>query len=105
MSISSPGTHFGDDAAARALSRQVNESGAAAARAHPGRFGHFASLPLPDTDGAICEAAHALDELGSDGVTIESNAGGVYPGDARFELPLAVTRHPAPHRAHLTIGE
>lgn len=83
LSISSPGTHFGDDAAARTLTRQVNQSGAAAVRAHPDRFGHFASLPLPDTGAAICEAAHALDELGSDGVTIESNAGGMYPGDAR----------------------
>ncbi|MFI7273006.1 amidohydrolase family protein [Streptomyces sp. NPDC049879] len=85
LSISSPGTHFGDDRAARALSREVNEAGAALHRAHPDRFGHFASLPLPDVDGSLAEAAHALDVLGSDGLTVESNAHGVYLGDERYE--------------------
>src|SRR4029077_10917695 len=41
LSISSPGTHFGDDASGRRLTREVNEVGAAICRAHPGRFGHF----------------------------------------------------------------
>src|SRR3984885_13974357 len=40
LSVSSPGTHFGDDASARALSRQVNEFGATLTRKYPGRFGH-----------------------------------------------------------------
>ena len=53
LAISSLGTYFGDDAAARRLTREVNESGAAISQAHPGRFGHFASLPLPDVDGAL----------------------------------------------------
>lgn len=85
LSISSPGVHFGDDAAARALARWVNDEGAAVRRDHPDRFGHFASLPLPDVDGALDELRHALDELGSDGVTIETNAGGTYLGDPSFE--------------------
>ncbi len=29
--------------------------------------------------------AYALDELGSDGVTVETNSGGVYLRDARYE--------------------
>lgn len=81
LSISSPGVHFGDDAAARALARHVNEAGAEAADAHPGRFGLFASLPLPDLDGALAELEHALDELGADGVVLETNHHGVYLGD------------------------
>lgn len=81
LSISSPGTHFGDDGAARELTRTVNTFGAGLRAAHPGRFGHFASLPLPDVEGALAEAAHALDVLGSDGVTVETNAGGRYLGD------------------------
>ncbi|MFJ6216876.1 amidohydrolase family protein [Streptomyces sp. NPDC092296] len=85
LSVSSPGTHFGDDRAARSLTRQVNEYGRGIARAHPGRFGHFASLPLPDVEGARRELAHALDESGSDGVTVETNAGGVYLGDRRYD--------------------
>jgi predicted TIM-barrel fold metal-dependent hydrolase len=84
LSISSPGTHFGDDAQARALTREVNEFGAGIVRDNPGRFGQFASLPLPDVDGALDELAYALDELGSDGVAVESNAHGTYLGDDRF---------------------
>ena len=85
LSISSPGTYFGDDAAARRLTREVNESGAAISQAHPGRFGHFASLPLPDVDGALDELGYAIDELGSDGIIVETNSAGVYLGDDRFE--------------------
>jgi predicted TIM-barrel fold metal-dependent hydrolase len=85
LSISSPGTHFGDDRAARILTREVNEFAADVLRAHPERFGHFASLPLPDVEGSLAELAHALDNLGSHGVAIETNAAGIYLGDARFE--------------------
>jgi len=73
LSISSPGTHFGDDAAARRLTREVNEAGAAISRANAGRFGHFASLPLPDVPGALDELGYALDELNGDGITIETS--------------------------------
>jgi predicted TIM-barrel fold metal-dependent hydrolase len=85
LSISSPGTHFGDDNAARTLSRQVNEFAAETAREHPGRFGHFASLPLPDIEGSLIELAYALDQLGSDGVAIKTNAHGRYLGDEHHE--------------------
>jgi predicted TIM-barrel fold metal-dependent hydrolase len=85
LSISSPGVHFGDDEAARALCRQVNDAGAGIARDHPGRFGHFASLPLPDVEGSLRELARSLDELGSDGVAVVSNSHGVYLGDERYE--------------------
>ncbi|MEQ1753296.1 MAG: amidohydrolase family protein [Micropepsaceae bacterium] len=86
LSISSPGVHFGDDAAARALARRVNEEAAMLRRKHSHRFGSFATLPLPDIDGAVAEAIHALDTLGADGVVLESNHDGVYLGDPRLEL-------------------
>ncbi len=85
LSISSPGVHFGNDAAARALAREVNEVATRTAASHPGRFGFFASVPLPDVDGAIAEAAHAFDVLGADGVVLETNHGGIYMGDPRFD--------------------
>jgi predicted TIM-barrel fold metal-dependent hydrolase len=114
LSISSPGTHFGDDCAAVKLTREVNDTGAAIREAHPDRFGHFASLPLPDVAGALDELARALDELGSDGVAIETNANGVYLGDARYQ-PLwaeldrraaAVFVHPTspPHAEDISLG-
>ncbi|MBO3682081.1 amidohydrolase family protein [Streptomyces sp. NEAU-YJ-81] len=85
LSLSSPGVHFGDDEAARRLSREVNEYGAGIGRRHPGRFGHFACLPLPDVAGAMDELAHCLDVLGSDGVAVMTNTHGVYLGDPRYE--------------------
>lgn len=51
LSVSSPGTHFGDDDAARSLSRRVNEFAAAMHVRYRGRFGHLAALPLPDIEG------------------------------------------------------
>ncbi len=85
LSITSPGVHFGDDAEARRLCRQVNTEGARLQRAHPGRFGHLASVPLPDFAGSVSEAAYALDELGADGLVLETNHHGVYLGDERLE--------------------
>ncbi|MFH8977065.1 amidohydrolase family protein [Streptomyces sp. NPDC017890] len=89
LSVSSPGVHFGDDTAARRLAREVNEDAARTAAEHPGRFGFFASLPLPDVDGALAEISYAFDELGADGVVLETNTHGVYLGDARLEPVLA----------------
>jgi predicted TIM-barrel fold metal-dependent hydrolase len=89
LSMSSPGVHFGDDAAARDLARQVNEDAARVVRGHPGRFGMFASLPLPDVDGSLTEVAYALDTLSADGVILQTNAGGTYLGDPKLEPVFA----------------
>jgi predicted TIM-barrel fold metal-dependent hydrolase len=80
-SVSSPGVHFGDDAAARRLARAVNEFNAGLAAQYPERFAFLASLPLPDTDGALAELAYAFDELNADGVVLKTNARGLYLGD------------------------
>jgi predicted TIM-barrel fold metal-dependent hydrolase len=85
LSISSPGVHFGDDAAARERARQVNEEGAECVRAHPDRLGLFASLPLPDVEGSLAELAYAFDELGADGLILQSNSNGLYLGDPRLD--------------------
>jgi predicted TIM-barrel fold metal-dependent hydrolase len=84
-SISTPGVHFGDDAAARTLARRVNEYLADIKRDRPDRFGGFAALPLPDVDGSLEQLAYALDVLDLDGVSVMTNAGGNYLGDARFD--------------------
>ncbi|KUN06023.1 amidohydrolase [Streptomyces yokosukanensis] len=85
LSISSPGTHFGDDTEARAVARGANEYAAELAKDRPDRFGFFAALPLPDVDGALAEAAYALDELRADGVVLMSNVRGRYLGDKEYE--------------------
>lgn len=89
LSVSSPGVSFGAPAAARALAREVNEDGAGIVRDHPGRFGLFASLPLPDVDGALAEIAYAFDQLHADGVVLETHSHGVYLGDPRLEPVFA----------------
>ena len=89
LSLSSPGTHFGDDRAARSLAREVNEFCAQEVRGHPDRFGQFATLPLPDLDGALAELAHCFDELGADGVALLSNHAGIRLADERLTPLLA----------------
>jgi aminocarboxymuconate-semialdehyde decarboxylase len=94
-SISTPGVHTGDDAAARALARRCNELAAELIRDRPDRFGGFACLPLPDVDGALAELAYAFDDLRLDGVVLFSNARGIYLGDSRF-TPLFEDLRPHP---------
>ena len=84
-SISTPGVHFGDDAAARDLARKVNEYLAGLKRDRPDRFGAFAALPLPDVDGSLDQIAYAFDVLELDGVSLMTNAGGTCLGDGRFD--------------------
>ena len=89
LSMSSPGVHFGDDKAARGLARRVNEYTADLTRDHPGRFGNFVSLPLPDVDASLEEIAFAYDELDADGVALLTHTHGVYLGDQRLEPVFA----------------
>ena len=88
-SISTPGVHFGDDAAARTLARRVNEYRAELKRQRPDRFGGFVALPLPDVDGSLEQIEYAFDVLELDGVSMFTNAGGSYLGDSRFDAIFA----------------
>jgi len=77
--------HLGDNAEARTWARKVNEFVADVVRERPGSFGLFATLTLPDVDGALAEAAYAFDELDADGVVLLTNVAGTYLGDPSFE--------------------
>lgn len=83
-SISTPGVWLGDVALACRLARQCNEFAARMTHDHPGRFGFFATLPMPDVDATLAEIAYACDVLGADGVGLMSNYGRIWPGDAKF---------------------
>jgi 6-methylsalicylate decarboxylase len=86
VSVSTPGVAFmADTGGARRLARACNEWCAELIASRAGRFGAFACVPLPDVDGALAEAAYALDSLGLDGVVLLASAGGRYLGDAAFE--------------------
>jgi 6-methylsalicylate decarboxylase len=88
-SISTPGVHFGDDAVARELARRTNEYLAELVRDRPDRFAALAAIPLPDVEGALDAVAYALDDLGLDGVSLMTNAAGIYMGDDRFDAMFA----------------
>jgi predicted TIM-barrel fold metal-dependent hydrolase len=90
LSVSQPGVHFGDDAAARALARDCNEFHADLMARWPGRFGSFAAVPLPDIDGACAEIDHALGTLQADGVCLLASYGERYLGDAYFDPVMEV---------------
>jgi predicted TIM-barrel fold metal-dependent hydrolase len=89
LSLSAPGTHFGDDAAARELATRVNDLHAELVKDRPDRFGMFAAVPLPDVDGALDAIAHADDDLHADGVVLLANHRGTYLGDPAFEPVFA----------------
>jgi 6-methylsalicylate decarboxylase len=67
----------------------MNDLCADLVRDHPGRFGAFATLPLPDIDAALVELAYSLDELRLHGVVLLTNYDGYYLGDARFDRLFA----------------
>jgi 6-methylsalicylate decarboxylase len=69
----------------RQMARRVNEYTAELVGTYPRRFGNFATLPLPDVDGALQEIDYALGSLDADGVTLLANYDGTYLGDPTLE--------------------
>jgi 6-methylsalicylate decarboxylase len=80
----SPSLWFGDIAATRKIAREWNDYAAALAHDHPGRFGVFATLPLPDVEASLREIDYALDTLGCVGFGLVTNYGDKWPGDKTF---------------------
>src|SRR5262249_6455068 len=106
LSISTPGPWFGNIEESKRLARECNEYAAEMMRDHPGRFGLFAALPLPDPDAALREIEYVFDTLHADGVAIMTSyataAGATWPGDASLAPASAeLTRRKAAAFFHL----
>jgi predicted TIM-barrel fold metal-dependent hydrolase len=70
--------------ARRAYVRENNDYMARLAADHKGRFGTFASLPLPDVDATLTEIAYAYDTLKADGVHMMTSYDDHWLGDKVF---------------------
>ncbi len=66
------------------IAREVNDYAAKMQQDHPGRFGHFTTLPMPDVDACLKEIEYGLDELGFDGVDIRTSYNLQWLGDPAF---------------------
>jgi 6-methylsalicylate decarboxylase len=66
------------------VARESNEWARQLATDHPGRFGVFAMLPMPNIDASLKEIEYAFDTLNVDGVGIMTNYGDKWLGYPEF---------------------
>jgi 6-methylsalicylate decarboxylase len=71
------------------LCRQFNDYMAGLRSDHPGRFGIFATMPMPDVEATLAEIAYAYDTLGAEGIGLFTSYGETYLGNAAFDPVFA----------------
>jgi predicted TIM-barrel fold metal-dependent hydrolase len=84
LSVTQPAVTFAPPDVARRVARESNEWVATLVADHRGRFGSFATMPLPDVDGTLREIEYALDTLKADGVCLLTSYGDRWLGHPSF---------------------
>jgi predicted TIM-barrel fold metal-dependent hydrolase len=86
VSPTAPAAWFGNVEEARRVAREMNEFAAAKmAGTYKGRFGVFATLPMPDVEGTLREIEYAYDTLKLDGVSFMTSYDNKWLGDKTFD--------------------
>jgi predicted TIM-barrel fold metal-dependent hydrolase len=85
VSISSPGTYFGDIDFTRKLVRICNDCFAELSGLSTNRIASLGLVPLPDIEAACQEVEYALDVLKLDGLGLVSHYNDIYLGEPDFE--------------------
>lgn len=84
LSVTTPGTWWGDPDETRMLTRELNEFGARMVGDYKGHFGLFAFLPLPLIEESLKEIEYALDTLKADGIGVLTSYDDHWLGDPIF---------------------
>jgi predicted TIM-barrel fold metal-dependent hydrolase len=69
--------------------RAFNEFAARLGNDHEGRFGLFATLPLPEIDASLKEIEYAFDVLKADGIGLVTSYGDLWLGDPKLRPVMA----------------
>jgi predicted TIM-barrel fold metal-dependent hydrolase len=72
----------------RRLTRMANDHAVKLRSEHPGRFGIFAFVPMPDIDGTLREIEYALDVIKADGIGLSTSYGNRFLGDPDFRTVM-----------------
>ncbi len=84
VSVTQLSKHIANDEQRRALARNCNDYAAKLVADHPGKFGMFTVLPLPDIDGTLKEIEYGMDVLKADGVGMYTCYHDKWMGDPLF---------------------
>ncbi|PYM17642.1 MAG: amidohydrolase [Candidatus Rokuibacteriota bacterium] len=84
LSLAAGGVSFVDASGLARLARECNDYAAKLVADHPGRFGMFATMPLPNVEATLREIEYAFETLKADGVAFLTNYGDKWLGDPAF---------------------